>query len=302
MKREKMQVFQKIANKFKKINNSPFPNKKTVAPEQASQKQIEKLNILEAYVRSCPSNQNILDIFSGEWASKMPDEAHLVTEPGFAGLFEDSRIIWLSEIFGSFEGKQVLELGPLEGGHSYMLHKRGAANIDAVESNTRAFLKCLCIKEIFGLQNVNFMLGDFNAFLEETNKKYEFVVASGVLYHMSDPIKLLRLIAKVTDKVMIWTHYYDESVISSNKILAKKFSDLHKFSSEGIPIEWAEQSYREALDWQGFCGGSQPTSKWLTRQSILNLLASLGFSELSIKFEKSDHPNGPCFAICAAKQ
>lgn len=262
---------------------------------------MKKLNILDSYIHSYPSRQNILDIFSDEWASKMPSKSHLVTEPGFADLFEDPRISWLSEVFGSIEGKKLLELGPLEGGHSYMLNKMGAAKVDAIESNTRAFLKCLCVKEIFDLQNVNFMLGDFNAFLEETNKRYELIIASGVLYHMSDPIKLLRMIAKVTDKVMIWTHYYDESIISSNKGLAKKFANSYKFSSDGIPMEWVEQSYQEALDWQGFCGGSKPTSKWLTRQSILNLLDSLGFADMSIGFENPNHPNGPSFAICAAK-
>ena len=262
---------------------------------------MKKPNILDSYIHSCPSYQNILDIFSGEWALKIPSEAHLVTEPGFAGLFEDPRISWISEVFGSLEGKKVLELGPLEGGHSYMLNKMGVARVDAVESNTRAFLKCLCIKEIFDLQNVKFMLGDFNAFLEEEDKKYDLIVASGVLYHMIDPIQLLRLIAKTTDKVMIWTHYYDSSIISSNKILAKNFSKPHKFSLDRISVELAEQSYNEALGWQGFCRGSKPTSKWLTRLSILNLLEGLGFSDLNIGFENKNHPNGPSFAICAAK-
>ena len=47
-------------------------------------------------------------------------------------------------------GKTVLELGPLEGAHTYQLHQRGA-NIVAVEASKQAYLKCLITKEIVGL-------------------------------------------------------------------------------------------------------------------------------------------------------
>lgn len=38
---------------------------------------------------------------------------------------EDYRIEWFERIVGGFSGKRVLELGPLEEGHSYMLEKGG---------------------------------------------------------------------------------------------------------------------------------------------------------------------------------
>ena len=39
-----------------------------------------------------PNNQHIVDIFSGDWSAEMPDEAHCVSTPGHAKLFDDPRI------------------------------------------------------------------------------------------------------------------------------------------------------------------------------------------------------------------
>ena len=123
------------------------------------------MNVLDEYVLSSPSQQNIIDIFQGEWSSKLPDGFALETQPGQADLFQDARVFWAEEVFGGFNDWNILELGPLEGGHSYMFQAKGAAKITAIEANKRAFLKCLCIKEVLNLNKVDFCLGDFMSFL-----------------------------------------------------------------------------------------------------------------------------------------
>ena len=109
------------------------------------------MDILDAYILKKPSQQNVLDIFQGEWSSQFPDEFQLTTEPGRARLFEDGRVVWTEQVFGSLADWKILELGPLEAGHSYMFQARGAEKVTAIEANTRSFLKCLCVKEILGL-------------------------------------------------------------------------------------------------------------------------------------------------------
>ncbi|MGX2041182.1 class I SAM-dependent methyltransferase [Methylocaldum sp. MU1018] len=259
------------------------------------------MNILDTYVLTEPSIQNVLDIFKGEWSSKLPDNFGLVTQPGTAGLFEDIRIAWAEQIFGNLSDWKVLELGPLEGGHSYMLQHRNANKVISIEANTRAFLKCLCIKEIFNLDRVEYKLGDFMSFLEKDNSRYDLVVASGVLYHMEDPIKLLKLISRVSDRLFIWTHYYDQKIISSREELSHKFSPVSSFEYDGVIYESSTQSYKDALAWSGFCGGPKPVSRWLTRESIIKALEQFGFADIQINFDHLDHPNGPAFAICAKK-
>jgi hypothetical protein len=260
------------------------------------------VEILDEYVLTEPSSQNVLDTFKGEWSSCLPAHLGLATQPGVIPLFEDGRVVWAEDVLGQFTDWRILELGPLEGGHSYMFQDRKARQVIAIEANSRAFLKCLCIKDVLKLDKVEFKLGDFMPFLERETSKYDMVFASGVLYHMQDPIRLLELMSKVSDRVFIWTQYYDADVISNREDLKHKFSPLMPLDYGGVTYEYSVQSYKDALDWSGFCGGSQPVSKWLTRNSILKALNQFGFADVQINFDQPDHPNGPAFALCAQKQ
>lgn len=258
------------------------------------------MNILDAYIKTAPSDQNIINLFDNEWSSLIPGEGR-VARPGTVPLFADSRITWLGEVLGGFSGLNVLELGPLEAGHTTMLEQAGANSIVAIEGNTRAFLKCLCVKELLRLERARFLLGDFVEYLEHSTGHFDLVVASGVLYHMMDPARLLALMSKVTDRLMLWTHYFDESVIRANPGLTRKFGKPRTVIRDGVALQMVDQSYLDALKWQGFCGGSSPGSIWLSRQSILDYLQFLGFKKFDISFEDLAHPNGPAFAVCARR-
>jgi hypothetical protein len=255
--------------------------------------------ILDAYCMQPPGPQQVLDIFRGEWSSAMPAESGLQTQPGRAPLFEDDRVTWAVTQAGGVSGKRILEIGPLEGGHTYMLERAGAAEVVAVEANTRSYLKCLCVKEVFQLRAVRFLLGDCVSFMERDPGGWDMVFASGILYHMKDPIGFLALLPKMAPKLLLWTHYFDESIVRATPALAHKFGPIEKSSRNGFAFEFVEQSYKEALQWSGFCGGSAATSLWLTRDTILGFLRHLGYSRIEVSFETPDHPNGPAFAVYA---
>ncbi len=259
------------------------------------------MRVLDEYVMKSPSPQNVLDIFDGEWSSKLPDSLGLRTRPGTSALFEDDRVTWAEQNLGAFRGRRILELGPLEGGHSYMLQKAGACEVMAIEANTRAFLKCLCIKDVLGLDRVEFRLGDFMSYLREDIAPHDVVFASGVLYHMQDPVALLEQLAAAADQAFIWTHYYDADVVRGRADLRRKLGPLRSVEHDGFHYECSTQSYRRALRWAGFCGGPQPVSTWLTRDGIMEALARFGFTQIVTGFEQPDHPNGPALAICASK-
>ncbi|MEE9412819.1 MAG: class I SAM-dependent methyltransferase [Methylococcales bacterium] len=259
------------------------------------------MDILDQYVKKTPDKQAILDVFADEWSSAMPSGSQLTTSPGSVPLFEDSRIEWARQTMGGFNDLNILELGPLEGGHSYMLEQLGSKSIVAIEANTRAFLKCLCIKQVFDLKKVEFKLGDFMSYLEDTRQQYDVVIASGVLYHMLEPMRLIELIAKTAPRVFFWTHYYDSEIIGNNPNLAHRFNDPVDAEHAGFKYQMATLSYKDALDWAGFCGGSQPTTHWLTRESILSALKHYGYNQIEINFDTPDHSNGPSFAVCATR-
>ena len=131
--------------------------------------------------------------------------------------------------------------------------------------HNRASLKCLSIKEIMKLNNVELKLVDFMHFLEVENERYDPVFASGALYHMEKPIELLHKISKLSDRIFIWTQYYDYHVLSKRPDFTRKFQPLSEIEHEGHIYECATQSYGEALGWAGFCGGPESVSKWLKK-------------------------------------
>jgi hypothetical protein len=259
------------------------------------------LDILDSYIQVAPSRQAVLDIFDGEWSSAMPAGSGLVTKPGPAGLFEDPRITTADAVLGPFKGMRILELGPLEAGHSYMCQSLGAESVTAIESNSRAFLKCLCIKNVFNLDRVNFHYGEFNAYLEQEKPRFDVAIASGVLYHMTEPLDTLELLSNASDRLFLWTHYYDEAVVRAAPEISRLFKSTISTRFKGRHYQLHRRDYQEALKWKGFCGGSKSFAHWLTRDGLLGALKELGYSRIETSFDAPDHPNGPALAICASR-
>lgn len=257
--------------------------------------------ILDEYEKSAPSSQNAIDLFKDEWSSKFPGNFAVETKPGTAALFEDPRIAWANTMWGGFKGRSILELGPLECGHTSMLQNYGARSILAVEANKRSFVKCLIAKEICGIHSANIVLGDFNEYLETSNEQFDWVLASGVLYHVRNPLKLLKNISDCSSKLVLWTHYYDETIIQARPDLKIKFDEpkaLHFMDNEYTA---AKQMYLDALKWNGFCGGSESDSIWLTKESLLRCLNNFGYTQIEIASDDSYHQNGPALLLAAAR-
>lgn len=281
-----------LINKIKKRVKRTLA--KYVEPEHANTQQ-QNINVVEQYVTEKPNPQNALDIFQGEWSSKLP-ESEPQLKAGTVALFNDSRLEWAVEQLGGVQGQNILELGPLEGGHSYMLEKFGAQKVIAIEANTRAYLRCLISKEIFALKQVEFLCGDFIEYLRDNETKFDVCIASGVLYHMRNPVELIELISKASDKVYFWTHYYD-----SSSPLAHRFSEGETQEYAGFKHKLYRQEYGAAVFWGGFCGGSKMYSNWMSRDDILGCLKHFGFKNVAIDFEAPNHQNGPSFAFTATR-
>lgn len=257
-------------------------------------------SVLDTYCRKAPDPQNAVDIFAGEWASRFPTPLDGVAA-GSALLFEDARLTWAIDRLGGVKGTHVLELGPLEGGHTYMLDRRGAAEVLSIEANTHAYLKCLIAKELLGIPAGRFVCGDFVAYLQSATKHFDFVVASGVLYHMVKPVELIARIATVSDAVYLWTHYYDRDVLASRSASAHRVVEPQPVVTEGFEHHHYRHEYRTALECQGFCGGSRPYAHWLTRDDIMGALRYFGFTTVETSHEQNDHPNGPAFCVLATR-
>lgn len=255
--------------------------------------------VLDHYVADLPSAQTAIDSVPG-WLGAMPPGIDAVA--GDLDFWADPRIVGLLGSF-SVDGRHVLELGPLEGFHSFMLHEAGAESLDVVEANALAFVRCLITKEVLHLDRARFHLGDFMKWLEATDKRYDLVVASGVLYHSHDPVRLIELMCERGDAVYLWTHYFDETEMPPGDLRRVPFSEkVETRECRGVAARLHERSYYKAWRDPAFCGGIQDRHFWVDREDILALFGALGFDVVKIGDEEPAHQNGPCFSLLAVRR
>ena len=229
--------------------------------------------IRDWYAREAPSPQSAADIFEGEWASLFPPPFDEVRVGGLA-LWADPRVLWCEPLVGGFDGKRVLELGPLEGGHTYLLETRGAA-VTAVEANARAFLKCLIFKEIVGLKSTRFLCGDFMEYLRTTPDRFDFCLASGVLYHMTQPAELIARVAEVAEKAYFWTHYYDDRILRGSAAGTIPASVPVEADYRGFRHTLYRQPYPDPAADLRFAGGHAPHCELMDARGHSGLLPTL---------------------------
>lgn len=253
------------------------------------------------YEQRLASAQTIADIFKGFWKSKLPDGV----ESGTAELFADTRPEWFDSILpGGIRDKSVLELGPFEGYQTRALLKLGAREVSSVEGNTINFLKCLCRKEIDGL-NVRMKLGDVLKELEvDTN--YDVVFASGILYHMQEPLRFIELACQRAPAIYIWTHFFDVQRMQDLDPLQAELFDasLNRTADvAGQPVtlharKYGIDNYRDNIPmyWEG---APEELTYWLDWRTIELCFAASGFR--LIKQVESDVGGLPCVSFAALK-
>ena len=244
-----------------------------------------------ASVSAAPSVQTTVDL-GGNWHSVFPTDSGVKTS-GYARLFSDERAGWAIERLGGVSGLDILELGPLEAGHTYMLDRAGARSVTAIEALKSAYLKCLIAKEVLDIKSAHFLLGNFVPWLESESRRFDVIWVSGVLYHMTEPLRLLELISSRTDKIYLWTHFYRDEALPSHL-------RVRNVSLAGETIPQFERPYF-MIGKRPSCGGVYTGRAWLRRSDILKALEILGFTRIEIAFEDVSSQLGPSFALVAQR-
>jgi Protein of unknown function (DUF1698) len=248
------------------------------------------------FCRETPSNQTMTDIFQGLWLSALPDE--YMVKAGNIQHFDftvEPRVKWADSVLPKgIKGFSVLELGPFEAYNTWQLEKLGAKSVIAIENNNLNFLKCLIVKEITGMTS-KFLYGDFIPYLEKCTLQYDIVWASGVLYHQTQPLKLLELISRVSNRVFIHSHYFDSDAILKNPNLSVNFIEKNSIVSEGrgYYANLHFHSYAKEKTNLIFSGGADDYSFWMEKRDIFGFLQHLGFDKINIGIDDLNNPNGP---------
>lgn len=174
---------------------------------------------------------------------------------------------FLRDRLGGFENKQILELGPYEGYHTCYLHQNGAGQTVSVEGNPRNFLKCLIVKNHYGLDNTQFLLGDATKYLIRTKRTFDFILASGILYHLANPIAALRQMTDRSDAIGICTTIYD-----AKNLVFKMTGRTREFHLDGEPPIVLHERPNPTGKTQDAKFGLESSAWLLSREDLLRYL------------------------------
>ncbi|MGF1528999.1 MAG: class I SAM-dependent methyltransferase [Candidatus Competibacterales bacterium] len=242
--------------------------------------------MFERFVAAAPGHQTAVDLFRDRWVSRLPVDG--LTTGSMDLFFErDPRPRQAAEACGGLEGLEVLELGSLEGGHTYQLEQLGAKGVLGIDASPEMYLKSLIAKEVLALK-AQFLPGDFNRYLEAKPRTFDLVFACGVLYHMIDPVHTLYLIAQTAPRVFIWTHYLNEAHAAHCRA---KSVTVHGFTCDYYEVPYDDSSHS-----RGWAGIHQSAHR-IERQTLLDALHHVGFVDVKVIEDTPDHPGGPALTV-----
>jgi hypothetical protein len=177
----------------------------------------------------------------------------------------------------------ILELGSLEGAHSFILAQHpGVSRVVAMEGREANLRKARFVQELLQIRNVDFIQGNLENEDLTTLGGFDAVFCCGLLYHLPQPWKLIAHVAKVAPILFIWTQYAAENEASdmANGLRGKTHI-------EGGPAEPLS--------------GMSPTAIWLTLDSLRRVLRDSGYNKIEVVQDDPTHANGPAVTIGARR-
>jgi SAM-dependent methyltransferase len=123
---------------------------------------------------------------------------------GKIDLVDDGRIAGFAAAFPGCD--TVLELGSLEGAHSFSLARR-LERVVAVEGRDENIARARFVQGLLGIGNVTFLEADLETTPLESFGRFDAVFCVGLLYHLPRPWLLLDQLSAVAPNVFLQTHY-----------------------------------------------------------------------------------------------
>ena len=179
------------------------------------------------------------------------------------------------------EAQTILELGSLEGAHTFILAERpGVRRVLALEGRERNLRKARFVQGLLKMHKVEFAQANLeNADLARFGK-FDAVFCCGLLYHLPEPWKLIEQLPAVAPILFIWTQYArEEEAMDIGGGLRGK---IHEEGGVDEPLS-----------------GMSPSAIWLTLGSLGSVLRASGYKGIDIIHDDPEHANGPAVTIGA---
>jgi SAM-dependent methyltransferase len=235
----------------------------------------ERLRLeLPRFCYSHPSHANALGLRAGTWKF---DFDRLEMDAIREWVRRDVRPLWSAEVFPGFSGFHVIELGPQDGFVTAGLEAFGVGSILAIEANVDSFLRCLLLKNALGLK-ATYLLGDFLKYLDVPTTSADLIYASGVLYHLFDPVGFLLRCAEVARHLYLWTFHFDEDAIRANAYESVCFDGVSEYRVRSDVFTYHRRIYApEILADPTYAGGISAHANWMSLKDIERALHVAGY-------------------------
>lgn len=196
----------------------------------------------------------------------------------------DPRITRLDALVPLSE-RHVLEVGCFEGVHTTALC-RLAKSVSGLDSRIENVVKAQVRCGLYGTRPRIFLYDLETRPLDSEILRCDVLFHCGVLYHLSDPVSHLTEMAPLTrDAILLDTHYTKPEDATDSYVVGGKSYRYRRYGEHGKHNVFA---------------GMVDHAKWLTLDTLLELLSSLGFSD-RLDVKPREERNGPRALIIAAR-
>jgi hypothetical protein len=176
----------------------------------------------------------------------------------------------------------ILELGALEGAHSFLIAERpGVKRVIALEGREANLRKARLLQRLLQVHNVEFAQANLEHCELTGFGKFDAVFCCGLLYHLPEPWRLIEQLPGVAPVLFIWTQYAPEQ--EARDVGDGLRGKIHQEGGANEPLS-----------------GMSSTATWLTLESLRELLRRSGYSKIDVIHDDPAHPNGPAVTIGAA--
>ncbi len=167
---------------------------------------------------------------------------------------------------------RVLDLGCAEGGYAVEFAQHGA-QVVGIEGREASIARARFAATALGLNGITFTQADVRTLRRAKHGTFDVVLCLGLLFHLDAPdvFTFMQHVADVcTDLTIIDTHVSIGGDATTHHNGATYYGERYQ---EHDPDKTPEE--RLADPWASL---SEPESFWLTRPSLFNLLANVGFT------------------------
>ncbi|KKQ54016.1 MAG: type 12 methyltransferase [Candidatus Falkowbacteria bacterium GW2011_GWC2_38_22] len=171
---------------------------------------------------------------------------------------------------GSFKNLKILDVGCNCGGFSFEASKYGPKEIIGIDADGKNIEQANAIRKHLGTKNVKFLKLTAEEINKEDFGKFDITILAGILYHLEDPIGMMKRISEVTNSTLLidaHVHYNNEQ-------------------SEDIPSWWMLNDMDEN-DFEGLFVGDEILSK--EKYIKFERQAEIDYGKLQNQFISSPH-------------